>query len=117
MPFSLRGVIFDFDGPIFDGRAASQKALTATFDQYAPLVGRPGIPIATLPLYGPGSLIALAYADTPAAAPKLAEICDFYRKTLEACERHGTIVTGILSILQGLNGRDIKCAIRPEVAP
>jgi len=51
MPFSLRGVIFDFDGPIFDGRAASQKALTATFDRYAQLVGRPGIPIATLPLY------------------------------------------------------------------
>jgi phosphoglycolate phosphatase-like HAD superfamily hydrolase/NAD-dependent SIR2 family protein deacetylase len=111
MPFSLRGVIFDFDGPIFDGRAASQKALTATFDQYARLVGRPGIPIATLPLYGPGALIALAYADTPAAAPKLAEICDFYRKTLEASERQSTIVTGILSILQDLNGRDIKCAI------
>jgi phosphoglycolate phosphatase-like HAD superfamily hydrolase/NAD-dependent SIR2 family protein deacetylase len=111
MPFLLRGVIFDFDGPMFDGRAASQKALTATFDQYAPLVGRPGIPIATLPLYGPAALVALAYADTPAAAPKLGEICDFYRKTLEACERQGTIVTGILPILQDLNGRNIKCAI------
>jgi len=111
MPFSLRGVIFDFDGPIFDGRAASQKALTATFDRYAQLVGRPGIPIATLPLYGPVALIALAYADTPAAAPKLAEICDFYRKTLEACEKQTTFVTGIFPILQDLNRRNIKCAI------
>jgi phosphoglycolate phosphatase-like HAD superfamily hydrolase len=62
MPSSLRGVIFDFDGPIFDGRAASQEALTATFDQFAGSVGRPDVAANTLPLYGPGPLIAMAGA-------------------------------------------------------
>ncbi|MBR0974634.1 HAD hydrolase-like protein [Bradyrhizobium japonicum] len=111
MPASLRGVILDFDGPVFDGRAASQKALTTTFDLYEPTVGRPDIAVNTLPLYGPNALIALAYADIPAAAAKLTEICDFYRKTVKACERQGKIVSGVQTLLQDLKGRDIKCAI------
>ncbi|MCP3404739.1 HAD hydrolase-like protein [Bradyrhizobium sp. CCGB01] len=111
MPISLRGVIFDFDGPIFDGRAASQKALATTFDQYEAAVGRPDIVANALPLYGPNALIALAYADLPAATPKLAEICDFYRTTLKACERQGKVVSGVQPLLQNLRGRDIKCAI------
>ena len=50
---ALRGVIFDFDGPIFDGRAASHKALTTAFDKYEISVGRPSIAIDTLPLTVP----------------------------------------------------------------
>ncbi|MDI3561352.1 HAD hydrolase-like protein [Bradyrhizobium sp. Arg816] len=111
MPISLRGVIFDFDGPIFDGRDASQKALARTFDRFEASTGRPDISANTLPLYGPNALIALAYADIPAATANLADICDFYRETLKAGERQGKVVSGIQLLLQDLKARDIKCAI------
>jgi hypothetical protein len=36
----LKGVIFDFDGPIFPGRKAAREALDATYDRFATDVGR-----------------------------------------------------------------------------
>ena len=111
MVIALRCVIFDFDGPFFDGRGASHKALTATFDRYAASIGRPDVAIDTLPLYGPGMLIALAYAELPDVTPQLPAIRDFYRTALQACERQTKVDKGVRTLLRDLKERGVKCAI------
>ena len=108
---ALRGIIFDFDGPIFDGRAASHKALRTTFDKYAASVGRPSVVIDNMPLYGPASLIALAYAEFPEATPQLPSIRAFYHEALQGCERQTKVDEAVRSILRDLKARGIKCAI------
>ena len=111
MPIALQGVIFDFDGPIFDGRGASHKALAATFDHFAASVGRPEVAIDMLPLYGPVKLIALAYAELAAASPHLSDICSFYREVLQRCERETKVDNAVRTMLRDLKDRGIKCAI------
>src|ERR1700738_317891 len=111
MPVALQGVIFDFDGQIFDGRAACHKALLTTFDQYAASVGRPAVDIDTLPLYGPARLIALAYADFADAAQQLPAIGDFYSTVLQGCERQTKVDEGVRTLLRDLKNRGVKCAI------
>jgi len=118
MPTALRCVIFDFDGPIFDGRGASRKALTATFDRYLASTGRPTVAVDTLPLYGPAGLIALAYAEFPDAAAQLPAIRDSYTRELQGCERQTKVDDGVRALLRDLETRDIKCAIlssRPTI--
>jgi len=114
----VQGVIFDFDGPIFDGRAASQKALIATFDKFAASVGRPTVVVDTLPLYGPAALIALTYAECPGATQEqLPSIRDCYVSAVRDCERQSKVDDRIRDLLNDLKERGIKCAIlssRPE---
>lgn len=108
---ALKGIIFDFDGPIFDGRAARQQALTTTFDMFADSVGRPSVIIDHLPLYGPAPLIALVYAEFPEATPQLADIRDFYHQELQGCERQTRVDDAVRSILRELKDRGIRLAI------
>ena len=111
MSNALEGVIFDFDGPIFDARGACRAALLATFDQYEASLGRPSAAIDALPLFGPEALIALTYAELPGAAAMLPEICAFYRLELADRERQTKVTEAVRSLIRDLREKEIKVAI------
>lgn len=79
---NVKGVVFDFDGPIFDGRSAALKSLDQTIQKF----GAPKVNFHVLPLLRPTQLIALVYADSGLSLDRLDEICRYYRCRLEDAE-------------------------------
>jgi len=96
--------VFDFDGPIFDGRAAAGTALAATFDKFEADLGRPRIPFDGVPLFNPARLIDLFYAGMWDGPVTNREVLDFYRTELEACETRMSVSQEVRDMLDGLAG-------------
>jgi hypothetical protein len=64
-----KGIIFDFDGPIFDGRSAAIKAIDQTIEKFGP----PKTDLQVIPLLRPKQLISLVFADSGLSASELDE--------------------------------------------
>ena len=59
----MRHIVFDFDGPIFDGRKAAETALEETAEHFAGHLGKPVVSLSGVPLYGPKRMISTLYTD------------------------------------------------------
>lgn len=112
-PVKVKGIVFDFDGPIFDGRQASRGALERTISKF----GTPSVDLHVLPLLRPRQLIALVYAESAFTAQRLQEICDFYQGCLSDEEARLEIHEDIRSTIEQLASDGFRLAIltsRPE---
>jgi phosphoglycolate phosphatase-like HAD superfamily hydrolase len=107
----MRAILFDFDGPIFNGRSALEKALRETMEKYKDRFGMPAFnPVATF-LYSPRQIIALAYAEFKLSSSDLDEIRAFYEQKLKIVERQTSIDPAIAEFLKRLRDRGMKCFI------
>lgn len=107
----MRGVVFDFDGPLFEGRKAARQALTETAERF-----RDRFPLAVeefdrLPLLRPRPLVKLVSADLDLDSAQLDEIEQVYRERLTAAEDTLTAQPEIIRLLQSLKGRGIPVGI------
>jgi phosphoglycolate phosphatase-like HAD superfamily hydrolase len=88
-PASLQptcGLIFDFDGPLFDGRSAARKALEHTIEHFSSEIGRPIMSFETLPLLDTLQMVGLVYSHIGPSSNTLRRIRAFYKKELTAIE-------------------------------
>ena len=108
----MKGVIFDFDGPIFPGREAARIALYATYEEFADRVcGRPGQNMANAPLFAPPQMIDSAYAEFNLPRERLTEIRDYYTARLMQEERKLGVSPEVSILLSELLDRGRKLAI------
>lgn len=107
----MKGVIFDFDGPIFPGRKAAREALDATYDRFATDVGRPQQSMASAPLFAPKQMIAAAYAEFDLSRNCLDEIRAFYSEQLTRAERELEVAPDMTALLDDLVAQGRKLAI------
>jgi phosphoglycolate phosphatase len=108
-----KGIVFDFDGPIFDGRLASSAALERTKQKFGP----PSVDLHVLPLLRPSQLIALVYAESGLSAETLKEACTFYRQCLTEEEARIDAPDDVRVTIEQLAADGFKLAIltsRPE---
>ena len=97
--------VFDFDGPIFDGRRAAEEALALTFDKFEAVLGRPRIQFQAVPLFNPERLIQLFYAGMWNGLANPQEVLDYYQGELESIEK-GMFVNGeVRDMLDVLSAR------------
>jgi phosphoglycolate phosphatase-like HAD superfamily hydrolase len=108
---AVKAVIFDFDGPIFDGRKAAQTALSVTYEEFATSVGRPRQTLASAPLFAPPQMIAAAYAEFDLPREKLDEIRKFYVGQLIRTEHESIVPSSVIGLLDGLLSCGRKLAI------
>jgi phosphoglycolate phosphatase-like HAD superfamily hydrolase len=107
----VKGVVFDFDGPIFPGRKAAVAALNATHDQFAEAVGRPRQSMATAPLYPPSCMIDAAYAEFDLPRDRLSEIRAYYTEQVRLAERALAVEAAVVRLLDGLLARGCRLAV------
>lgn len=107
----MKAFIFDFDGPIFDGRKAAQEALSKTFDQFNSRLGTPEINFSQLPLFDPVTMVAAVYASKKLTPDMLGEIEQFYRKELKEAEASLGINDEMDKLLSEMHNRGYKLAI------
>jgi phosphoglycolate phosphatase-like HAD superfamily hydrolase len=103
----MQQIVFDFDGPLFDGRKAAQSALEQTFNQFESRFGRPQLSFATVPLFGPRTLVSMFYHDLERSARE--EIRIYYQTKLHAAERLLGVEPSVHSTLQKL--RQLGCPL------
>lgn len=58
----MNGIIFDFDGPLFDGRKAAERALATTAAAFRDVVGPNPPSLVRLPLLSPIQVLAALLA-------------------------------------------------------
>lgn len=104
-------IVFDFDGPLFDGRTARNKAAKATSSELETKIGPPRHCVETAPLFNPAVTIALMYAGAglPPAAIELAE--SVYRRNLSALEQQQTCDPKVREVLQCLLDEGCELAV------
>jgi len=78
----MKGFVFDFDGPLFDGRVAAAAALSATVDRFRERFKVQIPSFRYLPLLRPRALIALVCAETGLSAADVQGVKTFYRERL-----------------------------------
>ncbi len=107
----MSAVVFDFDGPLFDGRAAARDAIQRTGEHFRERWGAPTLRFDHLPLLAPRFLVALLYAESSLSDDAASQVEAFYRKQLEAIE--GTLSTPqeMRELLQRLRRGGCKVAI------
>src|ERR1700722_7346560 len=105
----MQHIVFDFDGPIFDGRRAAVLALNRTFDHFEKLYGRPQLYLDTLPLFPPNMLISLLYRKLDLVDREPIQI--FYQDLLHAAEREIGIDKTVRERLEVLKDNGFKLAI------
>jgi phosphoglycolate phosphatase-like HAD superfamily hydrolase len=107
----MKGIIFDFDGPIYAGRKAAFGALDATYNQFAASIGRPRLSMANAPLFPPKQMIGAAYAEFELAPERLLEVREYYSAQLKEAERQLEVSRDVITLLDELRGRAFKLAI------
>ena len=107
----MRGVIFDFDGPIFDGRSASAQALEKTFKNFEKKIGRPQLDPSGLPLYDPKRLIALAYAEFDLSEDVPEEIREYYCTHLRNAESLIQVGEPVKTVIERLHEQNHPLAV------
>ncbi len=109
----MKGVVFDFDGPLFPGRKAARTALHATYDHFAQLVGRPRQTMTTAPLYPPSCMIDAAYAEFDLPRDRLSEIRAYYSEQVRSAERALAVAVDaeVVRLLDGLVARGCRLAV------
>jgi phosphoglycolate phosphatase-like HAD superfamily hydrolase len=106
-----RCVIADFDGPIFDGRAARQTAYEQTLAHFADAVGQPDLDLGSVPLYGPQRFIALMYASFGLSRTRLRDICVFYGEKLRQAEDAMRVPDSVRAWLTSMQQAGLEMAI------
>ena len=107
----MKGIIFDFDGPIYDGRKAAFVALNATYDQFADSIGRPQQSMAGAPLFSPKQMIGAAYAEFGLTRERLDKVREYYSATLKRAERELEVAQEVIALLDELRDRGCKLAV------
>jgi phosphoglycolate phosphatase-like HAD superfamily hydrolase len=82
---SVKQIVLDFDGPLFDGRTATQLAISATIAHFKDIYPAPEFALKTLPLWEPNRIVAVLYPNL--ACEDRAEISSFYSDKLYSLER------------------------------
>lgn len=109
--YDMRGIIFDFDGPIFDGRCASAQALANTFEKFEKKIGRPKLDPSALHLYDPRRLIALAYAEFDLPRTVLSKIRKYYSTRLKKAEKRIQVDEPVKTAIQRLHEQIPQLAV------
>src|ERR1039457_1098730 len=102
-------VVFDFDGPIFDGRKAAAEAIDNTIKNFEGKFPRPSLQNSALPLFGPKRLISLLYPGLELADRE--PVCTFYRQQLHEIERRLEVTNEVRSALDALRSAGFELAI------
>jgi phosphoglycolate phosphatase-like HAD superfamily hydrolase len=97
----IRALVVDFDGPVFDARAARDRAYDSTVSQFADRLGASTIHLGSTPLYGPTRFVANAFPGLPEALR--GEVLDFYRRELTRLELEASISSPTRSWLERLH--------------
>ncbi|MBZ5662140.1 MAG: SIR2 family protein [Acidobacteriia bacterium] len=105
----MRHIVFDFDGPIFDGRKAAETALRETVQHFATQFGEPSLSVTGLPLYGPKRMISTLYTDF--GVHERGTIQEFYEERLQQIERAIGIPPAVRSQLDRLIEGGFKIAL------
>lgn len=105
----MLNVVFDFDGPIFDGRAAATRAIESTIMYFEPSFGQPNLSFSTLPLFGPKTLISMLYPDL--APEDRARIRDYYQQQLQKTERDLGVGEEVRDALNQLRSAGVRMAV------
>jgi phosphoglycolate phosphatase-like HAD superfamily hydrolase len=100
MPVTVWQIVFDFDGPIFDGRAAADQSLQQTIDHFAVQFGKPRLSFECLPLLGTTSLISLLYKSLEVRDRHA--IRSYYRSSLQQAERRLGVANDVHEVLTAL---------------
>ncbi len=87
----MHQIVFDFDGPIFDGRQAAQSALDQTFEHFESRFARPRLSFDTLPLLASQPLISMFYHELDRS--EVQEIWHFYHRKLQE-QNEDSVLTG-----------------------
>jgi phosphoglycolate phosphatase/pyrophosphatase PpaX len=103
--------VFDFDGPIFDGRKYAEEALLDTLAHFEKKYSKPQLSFRGVQLYDPTRLINLIYAEAELSRTVLSEIEDYYRKKLLEKENVGTVIPEVKSILLKMKEIGIRMAL------
>ncbi len=107
----IAAVVLDFDGPIFDGRAARDAAYLKTVEHFGERVSANPVTVETIPLFGPTRFIASAFASAGLDATTQDELLAFYRIELERAERAQRVSDATRSWLDGLRALGLKLAL------
>jgi pyrophosphatase PpaX len=109
--FEMPGFVFDFDGPIFDGRKAALEAFNATVVHFSGQYNTPDISFSDLPLIRPSSIIAAAFKDQVQTIKELTVIEEHYRQSLIQAEMAIQLSANILETLKILHQHRISVGI------
>src|SRR5882762_2722512 len=103
--------VFDFDGPLFDGRKASNEALGITTEHFRGRFNTPAGLFQELPLLPPRALISLVYSARSLSPDELQEVEEFYRAELEKAEDGIALRPEIKQLLRKLKENGCKLAV------
>jgi HAD superfamily hydrolase (TIGR01549 family) len=107
----MRGFVFDFDGPLFDGRAAAAAALAATAEHYRERCKAPLLSFQYLPLLPPRALITLVFSESGLSAAEVQGVETYYRERLTEAEDRVAVRPEIKQLLRELKAGGDKVAI------
>jgi HAD superfamily hydrolase (TIGR01549 family) len=110
-------VIFDFDGPLFDGRSARNRALRQVHDEVCAEFGPFDIEIDQLPLLTPDATLISTYAQRQDILKRLDHFDQRFREAIKAEELTQPFIEGTLATIDELRKKGCKIAIlslRPE---
>lgn len=113
----VEAVIFDFDGPLFDGRRALEMAFEFTKNEFESIVGRPHMSLHGVPLMGPRRFISLMYAEFDPTPATVQEIVAFHAEQLASVEPTIGLQPGVLELVADLHVSSVPLAIltgRPD---
>ena len=105
------GFVFDFDGPLFDGRKASKEALDVTIGNFRNRFNIAADLSQGLPLLPPRALISLVYSALSLNPDELQEVEHFYRGELEKAEDRIALRPEIEELLRKLKENGAKLAV------
>jgi phosphoglycolate phosphatase len=110
-------VIFDFDGPLFDGRSARNRALRQVHEKVCAEFGAFDIEIDQLPLLTPDATLISIYAQRHEILNKLDDFEQRFRKAIKEEEQTQPFLEGTRTTIEELRKKGCTIAIlslRPE---
>jgi phosphoglycolate phosphatase len=107
----MRGLVFDFDGPLFEGRSAARQALTATAEHFRDRFSLDVAMFDRLPLLRPRPLLQLVSSEIDLDRAQLDEIEAVYRQRLAEAEDAVKARPEITRLLRTLKERDVPVGV------
>lgn len=107
----MKGVVFDFDGPMFEGRSAARQALMETAEHFRDRFSLDVAEFDRLPLLRPRALVHIVSADLNLERAQLDEIETVYRQLLAKAEGAVKAQPEISRLLRELNERGLPVGI------
>lgn len=104
-------IVFDFDGPLFDGRAARNKAAECTGAELRSRFGEPRHYVEADPLYDPVHTVTLMYAGAALQPHELTEAECVYRRNLMQVEDEQARHADVVDVLRRLHEEGCELAV------